>query len=164
MRQQGDGARIGAVALPALGTDPAHEPLGQDALERRRDEVRLDLEVHEPGDGARGVVGMQGGEREMSRERCLHGDRRGLPVPHLADHQDIGILAQDAAQRARERHPRLDVDRHLRDAIEVVLDRVLDGDDLLSRALPEAERRIERGGLATARGPRGEEDPVGALG
>ena len=55
---------------------------------------------------------------------------RRLEVADLADHDDVGILAQDRAQAARERHLDLRVDLRLADAVDVVLDRILDGHDV----------------------------------
>ena len=54
-------------------------------------------------------------------------------VSRVADlpHQDhVRILAQHGAQDARVGDADVLVDRHLDDALDVVLDRVLDGDDL----------------------------------
>ena len=70
-------------------------------------------------------------EDEMSRHRRLHRDLRRLLIAHLADHDDVGILPQDRAQRRAERDAGLAVHRHLRDAGQLILDRILDRDDLL---------------------------------
>src|SRR5262249_23882629 len=92
------------------------------------------------------------GEDEVAGERSLDGDLRRLGVADLAHHDDVGVLAHDRAQPAREREPdrRLHVD--LVDAEELVLDRVLDGDDLLVGSVDLVERTVERGGLAAAGG------------
>ena len=44
-------------------------------------------------------------------------DAGRLTVAHLADHQHVGILSQDASERRAEGHSRLDVDWDLRDAL-----------------------------------------------
>ena len=54
---------------------------------------------------------------------------------------------------ARERQALLLVHRNLRDALDLVLHRVFDGDDLVFVVLDLAERGVERGGLAGAGGP-----------
>ena len=156
-------AGIGSVALPALGTDLADQPLRQHPLERGGREIGLDFQVHEAGHRTRRVVGVQGGEHEMPSERRLYGDRGRLAVTHLADHQDIRVLPQDAPQRPRERHTGLHVHRHLRDALQMVFDRVFDGDDFLRGTMAQRERSIERSRLAAAGGAGREQDPVRLL-
>ena len=49
-------------------------------------------------------------------ERRLDGDLRRLRVADFADHDLVGVVAQDRPQAARERQPLLLVDRNLRDA------------------------------------------------
>src|SRR5438105_7153412 len=72
--------RRGKVGLAALLSEHAHPPLRQDADERRADEVRPAAHGDEPRDGARGVVGVDGAEDEVSGERSLDGDLRRFPV------------------------------------------------------------------------------------
>ena len=81
-------------------------------------------------------------------------------IAHLADHHDVGFLAEDRAERGGEGDAGLAVHRHLRDAAELVLDRVLDGDDLLARALALGETGVERRRLAAAGRAGDEEHPV----
>jgi hypothetical protein len=76
----------------------------------------------------RGVVGVQGGQDQVPGHRCLHGDGRGLGVADLADHDDVGVLAQDGPQAAGEAEADPLVDLHLVDPGHLVLDRVLQGD------------------------------------
>jgi hypothetical protein len=66
---------------------------------------------------------MQRRQHEVPGQARLHGDLRGLEVADLADHDDVGVLAQDRAQRAREIEPDPRVDLRLGDPVEVVLDR-----------------------------------------
>src|SRR5712691_3590117 len=65
--------------------DPAHEPLTDDAHDRRRDEEGFDAEVEEALDGTCGVGRVERGQDEVARERRLDPDTRGLDVTHLAD-------------------------------------------------------------------------------
>ena len=51
-------------------------------------------------------------------------------VADLADHDDVRILPQDRAQHAGERQADLRLHLDLVDAGQLVLDRVLDGEDL----------------------------------
>ena len=48
------------------------------------------------------VVGVQRREHEVAGERRLDGDLRRLEVADFADEDDVGVLAQEAAQRGGE--------------------------------------------------------------
>ena len=111
--------------------DVAHQPLRQHAVQRRDELVRLDAHVQEAAEHVDDVVGVDGREHEVAGQRRLDGDLRGLGVADLADHDLVGVVAQDRAQAARERQPLLLVDRNLRDAAQLVFDRILDRDDLV---------------------------------
>jgi hypothetical protein len=58
-------------------------------------------------------------------EACT-GDLRGFKVPDLADHDDVGILAQDRAQCTCKSELDLWIDLGLADTVERIFDRVLD--------------------------------------
>ena len=73
---------------------------------------------------------MQRAEDEVAGERRLDGDLGGLEVADLADHDDVGILAQEGAQGVGEVEPDVLVDLHLVDADQVVLDGILGGGDV----------------------------------
>src|SRR5713226_2510386 len=152
--------RGGQVRLAALLAEDAHQALRQHADQGRPHQVGLDAHVDEAGDGARGVVGVDGAEDEVAGQRGLDGDLRRLAVADLADHDHVRVLAEEAAQPVGEGEVDLRVHRRLRDALELVLDRVLDGHDVEVRPVDLAEGRVERGGLAAPGGPRHQHDPV----
>jgi len=131
-----------------------------DAQQRVREVERVDLHVQETGDGLGGGVRVEGGEDQVSRHRRLHTDLRRLRIAHLADHDDVGILAEDRAERGGEGDARLTVHWHLRNAAELIFDRILDRNDLLARAIALGEAGVERRRLAAAGRSRGEEHPV----
>ena len=135
------------VRLATRHADPAHEALGDDADDRRRDEERLDPHVEETVERGGGIGRVQRRQHEVSRERRLHRDPRRLDVAHLADEDDVGILAQDRLEPAGERDVGLLVDLDLVDRREDVLDRVLDGRDVAVGVVDLAERRVQRRGL-----------------
>ncbi len=86
---------------------------------------------------------------------------RGFEVADFADHDDVGVLAQDRAQAAREGHLDLGVDLGLADAVDVVLDRIFDRQDVAARVVDALEqRRVKRGGLARTRRTGDEQDAV----
>src|SRR5260221_14249316 len=89
--------------------------------------------------------------RSVACQRGLHGDLRGFSVTHFADHDDVRVLAQDGAQGVGKGEVDLRMDLDLVDAVELVLDRVLDGDDLVGNRVDLGQGRVQRGGLARAR-------------
>ena len=99
-------------------------------------------------------------KHEMARQRGLHGDLRRLLLAYLADHDDVGILAQHVLQHLGEREP--DVGPHLVliDEVELILHRVLDRHDVLLEIVQVIDRGVEARGLAAARGPGDENQAV----
>ena len=64
----------------------------------------------------------------------------GLGVANLADEDDVRVLAEQRAERAGERDADLLVHRHLRDARQLVLDRILDRENLLTPGADHLDR------------------------
>ena len=84
------------------------ERLGDDRLERLR-EHRADLvllagrkDVDDAVDGLRRARGVQGAEHQVPGLGRGERERDGFQVAHLADEDDVRILAQRAAQRGSE--------------------------------------------------------------
>src|SRR3954451_5657527 len=71
-------------------------------------------------------------------------------IANLADENHVGILAKDRAQGSRKSEPRLLVYRNLADAIDLIFNRILDGNDV-HRLLPDlVDESVERRRLSTA--------------
>src|SRR4051812_44145468 len=155
-----DLGREDRAALAVLAQRPG-QALGDDAVQGAGDEEGLDAHLDEAADRARRVVGVQRREDEVARERALDGDLGGLPVADLADHDDVGVGAHHGAQPAGEGQAGARVDLDLRDALDLALDRVLDGDDVLLGRVDLAQRRVERRRLARAGRARDEDGAVG---
>ena len=134
-----------------------------DRFHRGGDQERLDAHVAQAGDGAGGVVGVQRAEHHVPGQGGLDGDLGGFQVADLADQDLVGVLPQDGPQGRGERHADFGVDRHLDEAVDVVLDRVLGGDDLLGDVVELVEARIQRRGLARAGRPGDQHDAVGLV-
>src|ERR1051325_10968637 len=154
--------REGTVALAVLA-DLAHYELGHRADQARGDQERLDAEVDQARDGRRGVVRVQRGEDQVPGQRRLHRVLRRLRVTDLADHDDVGVLAEDRAQRVREGDADLRLHRRLIEVVVHHLDRVFDRGDVDLRRRQRLERRVERHRLARAGRTGDEDDPVRAL-
>jgi hypothetical protein len=75
----------------------------------------LDAHLDEAGDRARGVVGVDGREHQVARERRVHGDLGGLLVADLAHHDHVRVLPEEGAEARREGEPDLGVHLHLRE-------------------------------------------------
>ena len=116
------------------------EALGDDALDDGG-ELAADLILlvrREGGDDAVHRLGrvqrVQRGEHEVAGLRRVQRDLHRLGVAHLADQDDVGVLAQRRPQRLGEGR-RVLADLALADHALVVLvhelDRVLDGDDVI---------------------------------
>jgi hypothetical protein len=96
---------VGLVGGFAVLADGADEALGEHAFERGGDEERLAAHVDETGDGAGGVVGVEGGEHQVAGERGLDGDGGGFLVAHFPDHDAVRVLAEEGAQDAGKSRP-----------------------------------------------------------
>ena len=99
----------------------------------------------------------------MAGEGGLDGDFGRFEVADLADHDDVGVLAQEGAQHLRERVSDLVVDRHLHDAVHVVFDRFLGGEQLRIDRVDAAQHGVERRRLAGARRAGHDDDAVRLL-
>ena len=86
---------------------------GQERTHGRGDEERLHAHVDETRDAADGVVGVERAENQVTGERRADGDFGRFKVAHFADHDDVGIAAQDTAQRGGEGEIDLGLDRDL---------------------------------------------------
>jgi hypothetical protein len=147
----------------ALGARPADQPLGEHADQRRRHQERLDPHVDQAGDRAGGVVGVDGREDEVAGQRRGDRDLGGLAVADLADHDHVRIVAQEGAQPAGEGEIDLRVDLGLRDPLDLVLDRILDGEDVELGREDLGQAGVQRGGLAGAGRPGDQQDAVRPL-
>jgi hypothetical protein len=146
------------IAFLAVGADLAHQALGEDADDGGGGQKRLDPHLHQAGQGAGGIVGVQGRKDHVTGQRRLHGDFGGFAVADLADHDDVRVLAQDRAQACGEGQLDLRVDLDLADAGELVFDGILDGDDVLLPVVEPGQGGVEGRGLARAGRTGNQED------
>ena len=99
----------------------------------------------------------------MSGQGHLNGDLGCFHVAYLANHHHIGVVAQHRAQTAGEGKPHGRVDLDLRDAFELIFDRVFDGDDLSFTRVDLRKAGIEGRRFAASRRAGEKDDPVGFL-
>ena len=151
--------------MPVHPRDEAH---GDDGLEDAGQlEPDLALVVRgENGDDAVDALGrverVERAQDEMPGLGGQEGRVDRVQVAHLADQDDIGILAEAAAQTAGEAHD-VHADLPLADGallvLVEVLDGVLDGDDVLPpEGVDVVDHGREAGRLAASRRPRHEDE------
>ena len=66
----------------------------------------------------------------MASKARGRGDVRSFEVANFANHDDIGRLPEDRAQRDRKGHSDFRIHLHLVDPIHLIFDRLFDRDDL----------------------------------
>src|SRR5690606_5335003 len=96
-----------------VGTDFPDQSLCDHALEAGADQVGFDAHVDQAGDGAGGVVGVEGAQHQVAGEGGAHGDVGGFAVADFADQDDVGVVAEDGAEDVGERQSDFGVDLQL---------------------------------------------------
>ena len=132
----------------AIGADGAEKALGEETANHTGEEEGLDAHVEEAGDAGDGVVGVEGGENEVTGHGGTDGDFAGFEVTNFADHDDIGILAKDGAEAVGEGQTDFAFDIDLGDAWEAIFYGFLDGDDATSDGIDRGEEGVERGAFS----------------
>ena len=95
---------------------------------------------------------MQRGQHQVTGLRRLDRDIRGFQVANLADHDDIGVLAQEGFHRGREIQADFVVHVDLVDARHVDFHRVLRGGYIAVDTVQNVQTGIQRNSLAAAGG------------
>ena len=150
----------GLVGLPALRTQPPDQTLRHHRLDRAGHQKRLDPHVHQPRVSASGIVRVQGTEDQMAGQRRLDGVLGGLQVADFTDQHYVRVVTQDAPQRMRERQADPGMNLNLVDPLQLILDRILGGNDLDVRAVDLDQRTVQRGRLSRTGRPGDQDDAV----
>ena len=106
---------------------------------------------------------MQCAENEMTGKTRGHSDICSLKVANLANHDDIGRLPQDGAQRGREGHSDFRIHLHLVDSSHLIFNRLFDGDDFAVGFVNVIEAGVKGGRLAGTGWASHEQNPIGKL-
>src|SRR5262245_19247524 len=113
-----------------MAAQAPNQPLIQDRLQSAGEQVQFDAHLQEPANDSAGRTRVQRANDEVPSECGFDGDQRGFAVAHFADHYHFRVLAQYTAQAAGEvefmTRPRL----RLTHALDDLLDRVFDRDDV----------------------------------
>src|SRR5688500_7725953 len=95
---------------------------------------------------------MKGCKYEMPRKAGLYRDLCGFEIANLSDHYDIRVLTQDCPQGSRKRHFDSRVNLGLADAVQIVLDGLLNRHDVERCGIQPRQGGIKRSCFA---GPSG---------
>src|SRR5437016_11586453 len=133
---------------PANRTQHADQTLSEHAIQRGHKVVGLDAHVQETANNVDDVVRVDGREYEVAGQRGLNCNLRRFFVTDFANHNFVWVVAQDRTQTAREGQTFFLVHRNLRDAVQLIFDRVFDGNDLVFFVSDFVERGVERGRFA----------------
>src|SRR5215472_4921406 len=145
---------LGSVLLRplAIWANNAHQALGQDAVQRGDKVVWLNTHVHETANHVRHIVGVNSGKDEVAGESRLNGDLRGFLVADFANHDFVRVVAKNRSKASRKSEALFLIDRNLRDAANLVFDRILDGNEFVVIGFDFINGCVQSGGLAGARG------------
>mmetsp|Transcript_23988 Transcript_23988/g.43904 ORF Transcript_23988/g.43904 Transcript_23988/m.43904 type:complete len:505 (+) Transcript_23988:8391-9905(+) len=145
----------------AVFAQSAQQPLRDDPAQRGGDQKVIKPQIAQPHHSAHRSVGVQRGKHQVPGQCGLCRDAGGLTIPDLSHQDDIRVLPQRGAQPVGKGHANLGVDLRLADALQVILNRVLDRDDVALVPVGQLQQGIERRGFARPRGAGGKDDPVG---
>ena len=105
------------IGLFALGTNPFAQTLGKYSQHGVGKVKRVAPEIQQPDHRFNGTVRMEGAEHQVASERGFNSDVGCFFIPHLADHDDIGVGAQKRPHRGREGEADLRMDLDLAKAL-----------------------------------------------
>ncbi len=114
--------------------------------------IGLDAHVTHARDCLKRPACVKRAHDEVAGERRLDGNPRRLGIAHLPDENDIRVLPKQRSKDRRKGSSCLRVHLDLRDAVEVILDRVFDGHDVHMIRSASIERAVEGRALARACG------------
>ena len=106
---------------------------------------------------------MKGGKHQVARQSSLDADGRGFLVAHFPDHDPVGILAKEGPEHPREIKADGFVDRDLDNAVDVILDGILGGEELGIDGIDPAQRCVEGRRFSSTRRTGDDEDAVWLL-
>src|SRR5690554_1729843 len=99
----------------------------------------------------------------MAGQGGLNGNGGGFTVADFTNHHHVRVLAQNGTQRIGKIQPDLAGGLDLVDAADLIFNRVFHGQNLAVYGIQAVQRRIQRGGLTTARRASDQKNPVGLV-
>ena len=145
----------------AAGAERTYQTLGLEGAHGAADEEGLDAHVEQTGDAADGIVGVQGGEHQVTGQSATDGDFDGFLVTHFPHHDHVRVTTQNRAQAGGKGQADFGFHRDLHHPVQLVFHRVFDGHDAAVLGVQLAQQGVERGGLAGTGGTGDEDDAIG---
>ncbi len=151
LRPRRTSAGVGVVLHPARRADAPQQPLADTPLMRRRHQERLDAHVGEPVHRGRpaSTACSEDSTKWPVRAACMA--MRAVSSSRISPTRMTSGSWRRMPRRPSAKVMPVSLTLHLVDAVELVLDRVLDGDHVAGRVVDLGEGRVQRGGLARAR-------------
>ncbi len=146
------------ILLLTARADPPQKTLGNDAAHAGSDEITGHAHVPQTIHGRYCILGVNGGDHQMSGHGRPHGDFRRLTVSNLSHTDDIRILSKNGSESGGEGQSQLLVDLHLRGTGDIVLHRVLQCNEIGALGQKLIHQRIHGAGLSGAGGTHNHDD------
>lgn len=147
--------------LRAMGTEAADEALRDDHFDGGCDQEGLDVHVDETGEGAGGIIRMEGAENKVPGQGGTDRDIGGFAVTDFPDHDNVGILAEDGAECFGKGEADFGVHLGLVDAGDFVFNGILDGDNTALGFVDEPNVGGQGSGFTGTSGAGDKDDAVG---
>src|SRR5581483_9280247 len=140
-----------------------NQPLRQNTVQRGHEIVGLYAHIEKSPNHVDHVVGVDGCEHQVTGEGRLDGDLRGFRVADFPHHDLVRIVAQNGTQSTGKGQTFLLVDGNLRDAANLVLHRIFNGDDLVFFGFNLIHGGVKSRRFAAARRPGNQHHAIGFL-
>ena len=82
----------------AICANPTNQPLSENTVQRRGDQIGFNADVYQPRDTPRRIIRMQRGQNQMSGQSGLNRDACGFLVADFTNHDDVGVLSEQRPQ------------------------------------------------------------------
>ena len=138
--------------------DPPQQPLRNDAAHAGSDEITGHAHVPQTIHSRYRILGVNGGDHQMTGHGRPHGNFRCLTVSNLSHTDDIRILSKNGSESGGEGQSQLLVDLHLRCPGDIVLHGVLQCNEIGIFGQELIHQRIHGAGLSGAGGAHDHND------
>ena len=145
------------VRFFALGTEFAHQALGDNADDVARDDVGQYADIEQAWNRSDSRVGMQGGIHLVAGHGGAESHFCRIAIADFADQNDVRVLPHHGSDAVGKIHLRRLVDRGLADHVHGIFDWILQRHDVDAFGIDVIQDRIQRGGF-TATGWAGDQD------
>src|SRR4029079_5222027 len=110
-----------------------------------------------------GIARMNGAQQNSSANGCINRSSGRISIPNFAQHQEIGIQPEHLLDSLPEIEVMTFVQLHLDDAVDLILDWILQGDHYTVPFFNFVEQRVDGSCLSAASGTRGQKHASGGF-